>query len=94
MSRPAPELWRPEPPSPSVPTNAGAGAGRAMPPLSLKTPGQGNKRLTFKQRAVLKCQAKLSGARLPTQRGETDQTLSLAACPDRFHAALRVLQRS
>ena len=46
-----------------------------MPPLSLKTPGQGNKRLTFKQRAVLKCQAKLSGARLPTQRGETDQTL-------------------
>jgi len=62
-----------------------------MPPLSLKTPGQGNKRLTFKQRAVLKCQAKLSGARLPMQRGETDQTLPARACPDRFHAALRVL---
>ena len=71
MSRLAPEL---EPPR-AVPRTQGRGRGRAMPPLSLKTPGQGNKRLTFKQRAVLKCQAKLSGARLPTQRGETDQTL-------------------
>ena len=63
-----------------------------MPPLSLKTPGQGNKRLTFKQRAVLKCQAKLSGARLPMQRGETE-TLSLALA---LTVSMRrsVLQRS